>query len=66
MKYCRCAKCELNYVEKEGDICDICAGKVFEEEDEYGGICAVCGKECDKLYENCICEDCKLKMTEDF
>jgi len=38
MKYHKCIKCELNYVEKEGDLCKLCL-----ENSEDSGVCMYCG-----------------------
>ncbi len=65
MKYYRCAECELNFVEKEGDICEICRGEDSGFEDENGGVCAVCGEECDILYEGCICAECRRELSKE-
>lgn len=63
MKYYRCAKCELNFVENEGDICEICQSGESVYDDEYSKVCAVCGEEADMLYEGCICAACKRELA---
>lgn len=40
MKYARCAKCELNYVEEEGEICALCR----RDEGACDDMCSVCGE----------------------
>ena len=63
MKYQRCGRCELNYVEGD-ELCSVCKkelrGEISENEVNY---CQLCGEEIaeDEIY----CEVCK-KLSEYF
>jgi len=38
MKHYKCIKCDINYVEKEGDMCKLC-----KEDNKDSGYCIYCG-----------------------
>lgn len=58
MKYYKCCRCELNYVETEGDMCKLC-----KEGGGEAGVCVYCGGEA-AVGE--VCEICleSLSLTE--
>ena len=59
MKYARCAKCELNYVQKEGDLCEYCARGDNCAEDLY---CSVCGEKYADGDDG-LCADCRREIA---
>jgi len=59
MKYYKCVKCEVNFVEKEGDMCKLC-----KEDNGDTGFCIYCGGLTTGGKD--ICDICleSLKLTE--
>ena len=60
MKYARCAKCELNYVACEGDLCEYCARGDNYDQNEY---CEVCGERYADGDDG-LCSDCRREIAE--
>lgn len=64
MKYYRCVKCDLNFVEKEGDICDICKRTDLTYDDDITlGVCLNCGK---IIYgeKELYCKKCREELIQ--
>lgn len=60
MKYARCARCELNYVEREGDICELCLRGEELAEDLF---CSVCGENYADG-EDGLCVECRKELGD--
>lgn len=62
MKYKKCSRCELNYINEDSIYCDICLRELKGEnlDKEY---CCVCGSEL-KDYEIEVCHNCNNGESE--
>lgn len=60
--YNLCPKCELNYVEKENEICDVCKKALSEPvDDEEVFLCEECGAIL-KPWEITYCKFCQTRL----
>ncbi len=72
-KYIKCPRCDLNYIEEDKELCEVCLAERqgrhlrFADIDEFGSddseatkLCPICGENYISLTESC-CEDCRDK-----
>ena len=74
VKYKKCPRCELNYIEEDKDYCDVCLAEMQgsrlkfadldeDEEDEKTELCPVCGENYMRPGEK-MCDECKKNVSE--
>lgn len=63
MKYKKCSRCELNYVDLADSVCDICKRELKGERDYTAedGICPICNRKSITPFDT-VCERCLWKI----